>query len=200
MKYVAEKEAENFLKKQGFDVVQTYFCKSKPCVLEASKKTGFPCVIKIYGKNVVHKNKVNGVKMNINNERELIKEFNKMKKMKGVSGVVLQEQIYGKEFILGIKYTEDFGHVIAFGLGGVMVEKIGKVSFRVPPLNEIEIENLITSLGVRLHKKEKRLIAKNIEKLCRLVPKFPKISELDINPLMVNKHYAFVVDARMVLK
>lgn len=199
MKYFAEKEAEEFLRKQGFNVVETYFCRNKNELIRASSKIGFPLVIKISGKKIVHKNRIKGVKVGVKDEKELVEEFNRLRKIKNFEGVLLQKKVFGREFILGLKDTDDFEHVIAFGVGGIDVEKMKNVVFRVLPLNKKEINDFVKEIGVK-NSNENNLIKRNIMKLCELSEKFPAIRELDINPLIVNKDSAFVVDARIVFK
>lgn len=198
MKFVAEKGAEEFLKEQGFKIIETFFCKNKKELLRASDKIKFPLVIKVSGKKIIHKNKIHGVKTNIISNLQLIKEFEKLKKINGVEGVLVQKQGVGEEFILGIKNTEEFGHAVAFGVGGINVEKLKKITFRIPPLNKTEIYDLIDEIASNLSRDKKRLIFQNIKKLCHLSLKFPKIKELDINPLLVDENSAFVVDARIL--
>lgn len=197
MKIYAEKEAEEFLKEQGFDVVETYFCNDKNSLLKVSKKFGFPLVIKISGKKIIHKNKLNGVFVGVYSKEQLLNVFEKFMKKKNVEGVILQKQVFGKEFILGIKNTEDFGQVIAFGLGGIKVEEIKQVFFRVPPLTDKEIFNFIDDIKIKLNSNEKKILIKNIKLLCGVSEKFPNIGELDINPLILSDKFAVVVDARI---
>ena len=122
--------------------------------------------------------------------------FNKFKEIKGMRGVMIQKQIKGKEFLLGIKRTPEFGHVIAFGAGGIHTEKLKDVSFRVYPFGKREARKMIEEVNASkdLDKKSIEIIEKNILKLGKLTEKYPRIKELDINPLIQGR----VVDARIV--
>lgn len=197
MNIYVEKEAERFLEKQGFEIVETYFCDNKGSLLKAGRKLGFPLVAKISGKKIIHKNKLNGVVVGVSSGEQLLKVFEKFMKKKNVEGVIVQKQISGKEFILGIKNTEDFGQVIAFGVGGTRVEELKQVFFRVPPLGEKEIYEFIKEVKMKLSSNEKNLLKKNIKKLCEVSKKFSNIEELDINPLILTDKFAVVVDARI---
>ncbi len=197
MKIFAEKEAENFLKKEGFEIINTIFVRKKNEIEKAIEKIGFPLVMKVSGRKILHKNELGGVKVGIKDYEQAVKAFNSLLKIRNSEGVVIQKQIHGKEFLLGIKKTPEFKQVIAFGIGGTKVEKIRKVAFRVCPLNEKEAIDMILEI-IKKDEMELNAIKKNIMKLCNLVKKYPSINELDINPLIVEKNKAIVVDARMV--
>lgn len=199
MRISTEKEAEEFLKKEGFDVVETFFAKYEKETDEVLKKMNFPVVMKVSGKKIVHKRKINGVRLNILDHISGIKNFNELIKIQGANEVVVQKQILGKEFILGIKKTPEFGHVLSFGHGGSLVEKIADINFRVCPLEKTEIEKMIeeTKIGGDLNSEEKKIVTNNLIKLNNLVEKFPDILELDINPLILQKEKGVVVDARI---
>lgn len=203
MKIFVEKEAENFLEKEGFKIVKrTYIKKNEEesSFKEKIKKIGFPLVMKVSGKKIIHKNIIGGVKKDITNYEQALKAFKRLIKIKNCKEVILQKQIQGKEFLLGIKKTPEFGHVIAFGRGGIYTEKFKDVSFRVYPFDKREAEKMIKEIKVtkRLNKKRIFLLIKNLIKLCKLAKKYPRINELDINPLIVEKDKAIIVDARIV--
>lgn len=195
MKIFAEKEAEDFLRKENFDVVDSVFIRKKSEIKNAIEK--FPVVMKVSGKKILHKNSIGGVKTGIQNHEQALKVFDSLMKIKDGEGVIIQNQIEGDEFLLGIKKTPEFGHVIAFGIGGIEVEKMKKVIFRVCPMEENEMENMIKEIK-NIKDENLDVVKKNIAKLCSLSEKYPNISELDINPLMLSKGKAIVVDARIV--
>jgi len=196
---MAEKEAEDFLAKEGFNVVLRSFVSKVAGIKRAISKVGFPLVMKVSGKNIVHKNKMNGIRTNINLYSQAVLEFMNLKKIKGSNGILIQKTILGKEYLLGIKKTREFGHVLVFGYGGIQVEEKKDVVFRVGPLNRDEVKIMIkeTKIGTNLLKKDGDVIEKNLLRLSELVKRHPKISELDINPLIVRKGVGTVVDARI---
>ena len=195
MRIFTEREAENFLDEEGFDIVDRVYIKEIGGLDDALRKLGFPLVMKVSGEAIVHKNGVGGVVKNVKNKETALKAFEKFKKIKGFQGVMVQKQIEGKEFLLGIKKTPEFGHVIVFGAGGVDTEKLDDVSFRVCPGKD-DVRKMIEEVSAAegLSKDLLKILEKNILRLCKLVRKHPRITELDVNPLM----NGVIVDARIV--
>ena len=185
MNVFTERDAEGFLKKQGFGVVETDFIKTEPEIKKSLSKFNFPVVLKISSKKIVHKTKVNGIKLGIKDYNQALKAFKELKKIKGFEGVLIQEQIKGKEFLLGLKKTKDFGHVIGFGTGGSKAEKIKDVRFRVCGIK-----------GIEELSKDKN-VQKVLDKLCKLAEKYPKINALDINPLILKKGRPIIIDSQI---
>ena len=196
------KEAEDFLESENFPVVKRSFCKNKFYLKRAISKVGFPCVMKVYSKEIVHKNKFKGVHKNINNYSSALEIFNSLKKLPGFRGVVIQKEISGREIILGIKRTLEFGHIILFGSGGIEVEEKRDVSFRITPFNKIEALKLIqeTRLFKVLNSREKNHLVDLIMDLQELASDYPRIKELDINPLMIKDNFFKIVDSRIVFE
>ena len=200
MKIFTEKRAEEFLEKKRFKIVDRIYIKKESGINKAINKIGFPFVMKVSGTKIIHKNKVGGIKKNIKNHKQALKAFMEIKKIKNSEGVVIQKQISGKEFLLGIKKTPEFEHVVAFGAGGIYTEKLKDVSFRVYPFTENDAREMIKDVKASegLTKESINAIEKNLIELCLLIKKYPKIKELDINPLIVDKKGAIIVDARIV--
>jgi acetate---CoA ligase (ADP-forming) len=201
MRLMTEKRAENFLSKEGFEIIEGVFVGSKKRIKSALNKVGLPCVMKVSGDKIIHKGILGGVKINIQTYSEAIHEFLALKKIKGAQGVLFQKTFSGKEFILGVKKNEDFSHIIVFGKGGSEVEKKRDVSFRVCPLEDRDISKMLkeTKIGKKLSKSVKESLKKNIFLLCKLIKKYPQILELDINPFVISRKEGKVVDARIVL-
>ena len=196
MEVFTEKEAEDFLEDKKFDVIERVYVEKEGELKNATDKLGYPLVMKVSGKEIIHKNKVGGVVKNIKNYEISWEVFTKFKEIQGVQGVMVQKQIKGKEFLLGIKRTPEFGHVIAFGAGGIHTEKLKDVSFRVYPFGKKEIKKMIEEVKIAkdLKKESFKVIEKNIFRLFKLIKNYPRIKELDINPLIQGR----VVDARIV--
>jgi len=184
MKVFTEKRAENFLRKQGFDIVETSFVKNEKQLNKV--KFDFPIVMKVSSDKVVHKTKVNGIKLGIKNKGEAFKAFKELMKIKNAQGVIIQRQVKGKEFLVGLKKTPEFGYVVGFGKGGSKVEKEKKVDFRVCGVKGVE----------KLSDNKK--IQKIILKLCELSDL--EIESLDINPLILEKNKLVIVDAQIVFE
>ncbi|MFA5953131.1 MAG: acetate--CoA ligase family protein [Candidatus Pacearchaeota archaeon] len=200
MKFFSEKRAEHFLEKNGFVIVDSYYVRSKRNVKRALKVIGFPCVMKVAGRKIVHKANLGGVKINIKTYSQALSEFSILKSIKDSEGVIFQKIAKGNEFILGIKKATEFGHVIVFGVGGSGVEFKKDFAFRICPVSNKEILEMIreTKIGKKLSEKNIKSLKENISKLNYLVEKYPEISELDINPFFLDKGIGKVVDARIV--
>ncbi len=183
MRVLTERGAEKFLEKEGFDITKTIFITKESQIEKAFKSFNCPVVLKISSKKIVHKTKVNGIRMNINSVDKALKAFKELKKIKNFEGVLMQKQISGKEYIIGLKKTNDFGHVVMFGEGGSKVEVKRKVDFRV------------CTDGVMELSKDKR-VQKVIDRLCKLSEKYSNLDSLDINPLIL-KDRAIVADAQV---
>jgi len=200
MKQFTEKEAENFLEKENFEVIAREFAKDKKELKNASEKINFPWVMKISSKEIIHKKKVNGVILNIKNIREAEKSLEKLSKIENFEQVIIQPMIRGEELIVGLKKTPEFNLVIMLGAGGSSVEEKRDISFRVCPIEKRDAREMIKELKVYndLNKKiDTNLIEQILLKISTLAEKYKNVQELDINPLIVNKKEAIVVDARI---
>ena len=186
MKIILEKEAEDFLEKNQFSVVNRNFIKNKSQLKNI--KLSFPWVMKVYSKKIIHKNKANGIILNIKNLSQAKHAFIKLSKLKGFQGTIIQEQIKGQELILGLKSTEDFGLSILLGKGGTNVEKIKDITFRIIPINQKDAEQMIKDLKIKINNKQ--AIINNLLKLNKLALKNKNIQELDINPIILTKNKA----------
>ncbi len=169
-----------------------------------AKKTGYPLVLKALSPKIIHKTEVGAVSI-VHAADQLSKEFAALKKL--APTILAQEFVKGSEFILGLKKDPVFGHVILAGIGGIYVEVYKDVSFRVCPIAASEAEALLDDLqgkaileGVRGKKLRKQAFIDAIVKLSHLPERQPKITELDINPFILNDQEGKIVDARVVLE
>jgi len=200
MKTFTEKEAENFLEKGSFRVIKRSFVKNKGELKSANEDINFPWAMKLSSRKVVHKKKVGGVILNIKNLKEAEKGFEKLLKIENFEEAIIQPMIKGEELIVGLKKTPEFGLTIMIGAGGSSVEEKKDVSFRVFPIEKKDANEMIKELKIyrELDKKvDINLIEQNLLKISSLAKKYPNIQELDINPLIVNKKEAIIVDARI---
>jgi len=165
------------------------------------KEIGFPVVMKISSPDITHKTDVAGVRINIKDEAELEKAFHDiMEDVKTraedtrVYGVTLQNMIFGgMELIFGGKYDHDFGPVIMFGMGGIFVETLKDVAFRLAPICREEAYEMIEETrgsallkGVRGEKPfDINSLADALERFSILLSDFPEIAELDLNPVKI---------------
>lgn len=211
MRIVVEHEAEAMLRKAGLPVAKAVLAKNEGQAVAAAKKLKYPVVLKLAAKKAVHKTELGAVKI-AKNEPELrthvitLQKLAKKKRMK-LSGIYLQEFIRGEELILGLKKDATFGHVVLLGSGGILVELLKDVAFRVAPITPADAKSMIEELkgkallrGFRGRAKvNEQAIIKTVTKLSQLPKRMPRISELDINPFIVNARDGKIVDARMVL-
>ncbi len=205
MKVLTEYNAEDFLEKNGFLIVERKLFNEEHDAYDYAKKLGFPVVLKVVSDKILHKSDVNAVRLNVYSE-DFFKVFNELKNMKVEKyGVLVQKFVHGKYVLIGLKKDETFGHVIAVGLGGIFAEVIKDVSFRVVPVTKNDVLDMLRELkcyeiltGYRGDKVNINLIVNIILMVSRLAEKYPEILELDINPLVVNSESASIVDARIV--
>lgn len=208
MKILIENEAEDFLEKEKFPVAIRKVVKNEKEITNIIKKIGFPLSMKIISHKILHKSDVGGVKYPLNSEEEAINAFNELRKLEGFEGVLAQKFVSGKSVIVGLKKTNEFGHVLVFGLGGIFVEVMKDVSYRICPVSIKDIKEMMGEIkGYKLLKGmrgEKAVNLDAIEKVLleasKLAEKYKNIKELDINPLIVNEKDAVIVDARIVLE
>lgn len=152
----------------------------------------FPCFLKIDSSE--HKTEIGGV-LKCNNSIELEKNFSVLQKNFSNKKIILQEHIDGVEMIIGIKNDPVFGNVLMIGAGGIGVEIYKDIAFRVLPIFRKDIDEMFKELKIKDIVKRKNVNFDKFldvaEKICKL-----KVSELDLNPVVVNEKGAWIVDAR----
>ncbi len=166
----------------------------------------YPLVMKVVGP--VHKTDVGGVVLNVVTEAGLIHHFEKLMKIDGATGVMVQPMIKGMELFIGAKYEGDFGHLILCGLGGIFIEVLKDVRPGLAPLSREESLKMIRNLkGYKLLQgyrgKEgvnEDIFADIIMRVAALTIAAPEIMEMDINPLIGNTKQIVAVDTRILLK
>lgn len=206
MEVLVEKEAEEFLEKEGFPVAARKVTKTEEETLKAAKELGYPLVLKVHSEKILHKSDVGGVKVDIRNEEETKIAYNEIMSIKDAEGCLIQKFIPGDWFLIGIKKDPTFKHVLAFGTGGIYTEVIKDVALRVCPVSPNEIRKMMKETkgykileGVRGKRLNIEAVEEILQKTSELAKKHPNITELDINPLVVNEKEAVVVDVRIVL-
>lgn len=172
-------------------------------IISLAEEIEYPVALKVVGP--VHKSDVGGVTLNIKSQKHLEAEFNRMKSIEGVTGVMVQEMLSGTELFIGAKYEPRFGHIILCGLGGIFVEVLGDISSGLAPLTFSEAESMIRSLRAYKIIKGTRgkpginetRFAEIIVRLSSLLRFATEIKELDLNPLIGSQKDITVVDARI---
>ncbi|MBW2993502.1 acetate--CoA ligase family protein [Candidatus Woesearchaeota archaeon] len=192
------------------------FCKSRFArnleeAVKAAESIGWPVVLKIVSPDIIHKSDFGGVAVELRNKEQLLDAYNKMMKIKRkakITGVLVQKMCSGHEIIIGAKYDEQFGPVVMFGLGGIFVEVLDDVSFRIAPVNRKEAENMVKEIkgyallaGARGQKKANiKSIVSMITKVSKMIMANKRIAEIDFNPVIVNEKKAVIADARIIIK
>jgi acyl-CoA synthetase (NDP forming) len=204
-----DEKAFDILKRFRIKVPAYAFCKNEKQLENALKKVGFPCVMKVSG-DILHKTDINGVRTNIINEEEARKDFNELIKIKGTENVLVQEMVEeGYEIIVGGKKDPQFNRVVALGAGGIFTEFLKDVSFRIVPLSKRDAEEMLMEVkfsdlilkGFRGQKPANpESIVNAILAVSRIMEKYPKIKELDINPLFATPTNAIATDVRIILE
>jgi acyl-CoA synthetase (NDP forming) len=212
---LTEFESKRVLKRAGVPVVETKLAKNQKEAVSISQKIGFPVVLKIVSPDVIHKTDAGGVKLGLGNVAEVKKTYNdiltsvKKKYPRAlVHGISVQKMARpGVEVIIGTSQDPQFGPVIMFGLGGLFVEVLRDVSFRIVPVGRRDaIEMIEETKGYPLLKgyrgKEPvdlSVLVDMILKISDLVEKNQAIKELELNPVFAYKQGALAVDARILL-
>ena len=210
-----EIEAKELLKEYGIPVPDFKLIKSEDEITGLAKKINFPIVMKIVSPDIIHKTDAGGVKLNINDEKEarlayqgIISKAKKYNKNAKISGVIVYSMVpQGTEIIIGMMKDPHFGPVIMFGLGGIFVEILKDISFRILPIEERDAEEMIAEIkGYEILKGARGETSKDIEaikillmKISQLALENPEINEIDLNPIFVFENGLQVVDARMIL-
>lgn len=213
-----EIEAREILDAYGFELPRTILANTTKEAVKAASEIGYPVVMKIASPDVLHKSDLGGTRVGLGNERMVEDAFfditsNVRQRLPNarILGIVVQEMIQGgKEVILGITNDIQFGPMIMFGLGGIYVEVLKDVSFRIVPVSVEEADAMIREIrsfpllrGVRGESPADLIaIRKSILLLSQMALDFPEIIEADINPLLIRSQGkgAIAVDARFTIQ
>ena len=207
MKILTEYSAEEFLERKGFSVVDRKVFGDVSEAFKYAESLGFPVVLKVVSDKLLHKSEVGAVRLNVYKDG-FFKVFNELKNLRlEKEGILVQKFVNGKYVLIGLKKDKTFGHVIVVGLGGIFAEVVKDVSFRVVPITKKDAVEMLKELkgyevltGYRGERVNINLVVDNLLKVSKLAEKNKNISELDINPLIVNSHSARIVDARIVFE
>ncbi len=215
MEKMSYEETIKLLKRFNIPFLELSRAKTLSEAMDVAEKIGYPVAMKIDSPQISHKTDVGGVVLDIKNEEALKRGYNNMintvrKKAPHakVKGVIIQKMFSGdnvREVIIGSKYDDQFGHLIMFGLGGIFVEVLKDVSFRLIPIKREDAREMIREIkGYEVLEGIRGWKPVNFEKLedcllkvSRLIEKNPNIKELDINPLLINHKEAYVADIRI---
>jgi 4-hydroxybutyrate---CoA ligase (ADP-forming) len=212
-----QEEGMKVLKAYGIPIPVSKIAKTQDEAVMMANNIGFPVVIKISSPQILHKSDAGGVRVNIKTEQgvrdafiQIAKNAKQYNPNAEIKGILVQEMITGgKETIIGSKQEPGFGPVVMFGMGGIYVQFLKDVVFRVAPITDLEASGMISSIrtsqllhGVRGEKpSDIKKLAECIQRVSQLVTDFPQIKELDLNPVVVFEEgkECKVVDVRIGL-
>jgi acyl-CoA synthetase (NDP forming) len=213
---LTEVESKKLLEEAGLPIMETEMAKAKEEALSVARKLGFPVVLKVVSPEIVHKSDSGGVKLGLSNENEVASAYDEIMavvKKKNpeatVLGVSVQKMAQpGVEVIVGMSKDAQFGPVLMFGLGGIFVEVLRDVSFRIVPITRRDARQMIEEIrgfpllqGYRGQEPaDIRALEDVLLKLSDFVEKNPEIKEIDMNPIFAYSNGALAVDARVILE
>ena len=216
---IGDAEARGILQAYGMRIPRSIVAETPAQAVEFASDIGYPVVLKIASPDILHKTDVGGVKVGLSNAEDVRDAFELMmyRAQRYVPearlwGCLVQEMVPagGLEVLVGMNRDPQFGPLITFGLGGIYVESLKDVTFRVAPLSKEEARDMMNEIrahalldGVRgMPPADKEAIVDTLLRIGQLVLDFPEIVELDINPLMVYEENqgAIAIDMRLIMK
>ena len=211
-----EPEAKRLCSEYGIPVPRFKLARSVEEAVGHAEEIGYPVVLKVVSPQVVHKTDVGGVVLNVSDAEQVRNAYsrvveNTLRKLPSaeIVGVLVEEQAReGVEVIVGAFKDEQFGQTVMFGLGGVFVEVLDDVSFRVAPVSEEDAEEMVREIrGYRILKgyrgrppADLEAIKSIIVNVSRMVMELREIREVDLNPVYVYERGAVAVDVRVILE
>ncbi len=205
-------EALQFLSAFGIPVVGSTAAKSLKELERAADGFSYPVVLKISGRDFIHKTEIGGVTTGINSKSELGRAFKQLKARAAAAapsagyGFIIQEQVSGAEVLVGLKRDPQFGPVVACGAGGIYTEVLRDIARELVPVDSVAAKQMLRSLKTYSLLKGARGrecvdmegLAEILERVSFLATSFPEITELDINPVMASAKGCLAVDARII--
>ena len=212
------RESIDVLDAYGIRVCKSGFATTEDEAVSIANSIGYPVVMKMTSKTTSHKTDVGGVRVNIQSEEQLRAEYQDLIAkltekglIDGLEGVIIQEMVKGsREMVCGIATDPQYGPMMMFGLGGVFIEVLKDVTFRIAPLTDVDAMEMIKSVksyklleGARGTKPAQLdQIQETLMRLSQLVHDFSFIDELDINPLLISEKTGegIAVDGRIKVR
>ena len=221
--FVLEHEAKDIMKAYGIPIPAYATAATADEAVVESANVGYPVVLKILSKDVLHKSDAGGVKLNLKNEDDVRKAFDEIMKNAKKYGeeqghdvdlsrgvFITQFSDMGTEVIIGVIKDPQFSHAIMFGLGGIFVEVLKDVTFRLIPLTKADAYEMVHEIkaakileGVRGQgPRDVDALVEVILAVSKMISENPEINELDCNPvaLLEKGKGALVVDARILIE
>lgn len=209
---LTEFESKELLKEIGISIPDQKLTSTKEETVSAAKSIGFPVVLKLMAEDIVHKSDTGAVKLNIKNEEETANAFEELMNIPSQAEKLISVQKMADEpiteLIIGMTTDAQFGPALMFGIGGILVELLEDVSFRIAPITEYDAREQIHEIkgfpildGYRgKPKADIEAIVQTLLKVSDLVIKHEEIYEMDLNPVFIYDKGLICVDARIILK
>jgi acyl-CoA synthetase (NDP forming) len=213
---LSEDESKKLLRELQIKTTELYMAGSKEEAVAQSSRMGFPVVLKIASPDISHKSDAGGVKINLKDGEavaqayeDIISSCKRQFPDAAIEGVAVQNMVKpGIEVIIGMTKDPQFGPVIMFGLGGVWMEVLKDVSFRIAPLTQSDAAKMIKEIkgysllqGYRGTPPADIAVLEDIlMKISRYAVENPDIREIDLNPIFAYSDHAVAVDARVILE
>jgi len=213
---LTELESREVLTHYNIPLVKGEIVKSVDEAKKFIEKIGYPIVLKVVSRQIIHKSDVDGVMLDIKNEKELFQDYHQLIKNveknspnATIDGIFVQEMLPRDiEVIVGGKKDPTFGQTIAFGFGGIFVEVFDDISFRVVPITKEDALEMIKEIkaqkileGYRGKKPaDVNALVDILLKTSKLLQENPEIKELDINPIFALPDRAVTGDARIIIE
>ena len=214
-KFLFEHEAKLLCSLYGVPITKIEVAKTEDAAVAAAKKIGFPIVLKIVSAQVLHKSDAGGVVVGVNDEKgiregyqKIISNIKKNVPTAVIDGILVQEMApKGTEIIIGSTVDATFGPTVMFGLGGIFVEILKDVSFRLVPISKEDAWEMLDEIKAKkmldgprgTAKADKETIVATLLAVSKMLMECPEIKELDMNPILVYEKGARAVDARVIL-
>jgi acyl-CoA synthetase (NDP forming) len=212
---ITEFEAKKILARHGIPVTREFLAKNPQQARKFAQKIRYPVALKIQSPDILHKTDAGGVILGVRSGEEASKGYEKIianakkfKKNAKILGVLVEEMVGdGHQCIVGSKNDPQFGPVLMFGLGGIFVELLKDVSFRIIPITRKDAKEMISEIkgypilkGARGQKPVNfRALENTLIKVSNMVWKERGLEELDINPLFVGPKGVKAADARIIM-
>ncbi|MEE8348635.1 MAG: acetate--CoA ligase family protein [Acidobacteriota bacterium] len=213
--FLLENEAAQVCEGYGLPMPASGFAANQEQAVSVARSVGYPVVMKVVSPQVIHKSDVEGVRVGIEDEKELLEAWDSISvsvKRHESSAEILGQFIAGMagegvETIVGLNRDDMFGPVVMFGIGGIFVELYKDVSFRLCPLEASEVEAMVNEVqGHKLLKgfrgrpeADMEALKKVILAVCTIGIENPEVSSIDLNPVRVNEKGALALDTRIIL-
>ena len=209
---LTEFESKELLQEIGIPIPGQKLTTSKDETISASETIGFPVALKLMAEDIIHKSDTGAVKLNLKSKEEVGKAYEELMKIPSEKEKKVSVQKMAPEpiteLIIGMTTDAQFGPALMFGIGGILVELLEDVSFRIAPIEEYDAKEMIHDIkgfpildGYRgKPKADLNAIVDTLMKISDLVTKHEEIFEMDLNPVFIYDKGLICVDARIILK